>query len=91
MKVFIHVIRKDVGGPLDLLEGLLALLWEIGMGKGACGAVGSLCEGRLGPFASLCFLFLAKGQDCACQCEDAICTAQPARLLQNCTRINMKS
>lgn len=79
------------GGLLDLLEGLLALLWVVGMGKGACGAVGGLCEGRLGPFPSLCFLFLAKAQDCACQCEDAICIAQPARLLQNCTRINLKS
>lgn len=39
MNAFIQVIKKDVGGLLDLLEDLLALLWG-GVRKEACGAVG---------------------------------------------------
>lgn len=31
MKACVHLIKKDVGGLLDLLECLLALLWEVGM------------------------------------------------------------
>jgi len=55
MKAFIHVLRKDVGGLLDLPEGVFACVWEVGMGKGACGAAGGLCEGRFGPFTSPVF------------------------------------
>lgn len=33
MKACVHVIKKDTGGLLDLLEGLLALLWEVRMGR----------------------------------------------------------
>lgn len=33
MKAFIHVIRKDVGGLLDLLEGLLAFCGRWGWGR----------------------------------------------------------
>lgn len=89
MNAFIHVIKKGVGGLLDLLEDLLALLW------GWCDE-GNMWSSRnyvrvgLG-VSPLRFLFLAKAWGCACQCEDAICVAQPARLLQNCTRINLKS
>lgn len=45
----------------------------------------------LGFSPPLGFLFLAEAHDRACQPEDAIWVAKPARLLQNCTRINVKS
>lgn len=89
MKACVHVIKKDVGGLLDLLECLLALLWEVGMGWERVGQQEVCVRTDLG-LAPPC-IFLAKTQDSACQSEDAICVAQPARLLQNCTRINLKS
>lgn len=51
--------------------------------KAGCRAVGIMWE-QAWVFP---FLFLAKVRGCACQCEDAISVAQPARLLQNCTEL----
>lgn len=89
MNACFHVIKKDAGGLLGLLEDLLALLWgwceERSMQSSR-----NYVRASLG-VSPLRFLFLAKVWGCACQSGDAICVAQPARLLQNCTRINLKS